>query len=150
MKSTKIKATYWILFVLFLLILVIFSYLSLNAISFEEDARLVSERFTFYNTILTFTTPLFFLILLFISNIAYYKNDISYYFWMSLLLYIVFILINYIYICGEYFHYKKVCGFGAGEFSVDCLQGLVLCVFAIFLCLINYFSLVILKRKFSK
>ena len=150
MKSTKIKTTYWILCTLFLITLAIFSYLSLSVISLDEDVRLVSERFKFYNTILTFATPLFFLILLFISNIAFYKNDISYYFWTSLLLYIIFTLINYIYICGEFFSYQKMCGFGAGEFSSDCLQGLVLCVFAIFLCVINYFSLVVLKKKFSK
>ena len=150
MKSTKIKTTYWILCLLFLLTLVIFSYLSLSVISFEEDVRLVSERFKFYNTILTFATPLFFLILLFLSNIAFYKNDISYYFWTSLLLYIFFTLINYVYISGEFFHYQKVCGFGAGMFSADYIQGLVLCVFAIFLCVINYFFIVVLKKKFSK
>ena len=134
---------------LFFLTLALLSYKTNSVISLEEDVSFVVERYTFYDAILTPAAPVFFLVLLIISNFAFVKNNISYYLWMTLALYVVFTLINYVYISGLYFNYKKICGVWAGELSFANLQGFILCVIAIFICVINYVILAIMKKKRS-
>ena len=121
--------------------------MTFNVIDVSEDITQVVVNYDFYDAILTSLTPIFFLILLIISNIAFMKNDISYYFWMTLFLYVVFTLVNYVYISGVYFHYKKICGVSTGEISIEGIRGLILCMITVFICVINYFTLVIIKKK---
>ena len=147
MKSTIVKKTFWILFIIFLVTLAVLSIMTFNVIDVSEDVTQVVVNYDFYDAILTSLTPIFFLILLVLSNIAFMKDDISYYFWMTLFLYVVFTLVNYVYISGVYFHYKKICGVSTGEISIACVRGLILCMIAIFICVINYFTLVIMKKK---
>jgi hypothetical protein len=149
MKSTIVKKTFWILYILFFLILAVLSYKTFSVISLEEDVSIVIDRYTFYDAILTPAAPVFFLILLIISNLAFIRNNINYCIWMTLALYIVFTLINYVYISSLFFHYKKICGVWAGEISVASLQGFILCVIAIFICVINYVIITIMKKKRS-
>ena len=149
MKSTFVKKTFWILFIIFFVTLAVLSFLTFNVIDVNEDVTQVVVRYDCYDAILTTLTPIFFLILLILSNIAFMKNDISYYFWMTLFLYVAFTLVNYVYISGVYFHYKKICGVSTGEISIEGIRGLILCMITVFICVINYFTLVIIKKKRS-
>ena len=149
MKTISVKKTFWILFILFFIALAVLSIMIFNVIDVSEDITQVVVNYDFYDTLLTSLTPIFFLILLVLSNVAFMKDDISYYFWMTLFLYVVFTLVNYVYISGVYFHYKKLCGVSTGEISIEGIRGLILCMIAIFICVINYFTLVIIKKKRS-
>ena len=149
MKTISVKKTFWILFILFFIALAVLSIMIFNVIDVSEDITQVVVNYDFYDTLLTSLTPIFFLILLVLSNVAFMKDDISYYFWMTLFLYVVFTLVNYVYISGVYFHYKKICGVSTGEISIEGIRGLILCMIAIFICVINYFTLVIMKKKRS-
>jgi len=62
---------------------------------------------------------------------------------------VVFTLVNHVYISGVYFHYKKICGISTGEISITGIRGLILCMIAIFICVINYFTLVVIKKRRS-
>ncbi|MFC2093928.1 hypothetical protein ACFLSV_08520, partial [Bacteroidota bacterium] len=125
------------------------SFLAFYAIDVSVDVTQVVVSYDYYDVFLTSLTPIFFLILLVLSNIAFMKNDISYFFWMTLFLYVVFTLVNSVYLSGVYFHYKKICGISAGDISSEGIQGLIVCMMAIFICVINYFTLVIMKKKRS-
>ena len=149
MKSTFVKKTFWILFIIFFVTLAVLSFLTFNVIDVNEDVTQVVVRYDCYDAILTTLTPIFFLILLILSNIAFIKNDISYYFWMTLFLYVVFTLVDYVYISGVYLHYQKICGISTGEITIEGIRGLILCMIAVFICVINYFALVIIKKKRS-
>ena len=149
MKTISVKKTFWILFILFFITLAVLSIMTFNIIDVSEDITQVVVNYDFYDAILTSLTPIFFLILLILSNIVFMKNDISYYFWMTLFLYVVFTLVNYVYISGVYFHYKKICGVSTGEISIEGIRGLILSMIAVFICVINYFTLVIIKKKRS-
>ena len=143
------KKTFWILFIIFFITLAVLSIMTFNVIDVSEDITQVVVNYDFYDAILTSLTPIFFLILLILSNIAFMKNDISYYFWMTLFLYVAFTLVNYVYISGVYFHYKKICGVSTGEISIEGIRGLILCMITVFICVINYFTLVIIKKRRS-
>lgn len=147
MKSISVKKTFWILFVIFFVTLAVLSILTFDAIDVSVDVTQVVVSYDYYDAILTTLTPIFFLILLVLSNAAFMKNDISYFFWMTLFLYVVFTLVNYVYLSGVYFHYKKICGISAGDISSEGIRGLIVCMMAIFICVINYFTLVIIKKK---
>lgn len=143
------KKTFWILYIVFFVALTVLSFLTFNAIDVSEDVMQVVLNYDFYDSILTLLIPICFLILLVLSNVAFMKNDISYFFLMTLFLYIVFMLVNYVYISGVYLHYKKICGISTGEISFAGIRGLLLCMIAIFICVINYFILVIRKKRRS-
>ena len=149
MKLIAMKRVFWILFIIFFITLVVLSIMTFNVIDVSEDITQVVVNYDFYDAILTSLTPLFFLILLILSNIAFMKNDISYYFWMTLFLYVVFTLVNYVYISSVYLHYKEICGVSTGEISIEGIRGLILSMIAVFICVINYFTLVIIKKKRS-
>ena len=149
MKLIAMKRVFWILFIIFFITLVVLSIMTFNVIDVSEDITQVVVNYDFYDAILTSLTPIFFLILLILSNIAFMKNDISYYFWMTLFLYVVFTLVNYVYISRVYLHYKEICGVSTGEISIEGIRGLILSMIAVFICVINYFTLVIIKKKRS-
>lgn len=149
MKLIVMKQVFWILFIIFFITLTVLSFITFNVIDVSEDVTQVVISYDYYDAILTSLIPIFFLFLLILSNIAFMKNDISYYFWMTLFLYVVFTLVNYVYLSGVYFHYKKLCGISTGEISIEGIRGLILCMIAVFICGINYFTLVIIKKRRS-
>lgn len=92
-------------------------------------------------------TLLFYVVLIFISNLIYKKDGKGIFLFYGWLFFTIAVLFSYIHISEEYFHFKQDNDLWQGEFSVAGFVGIGLSVIAGIAALINY---IILKQVFKK
>lgn len=138
---------------LVLAMLAILSYLSyrtINVLDSTDSVDSIMYDYHTYDSILALATPVFFMFLLILSNIADIKRERGILFLTSFLIFAVFTVIDYAYIGQEFFHFQKRTGLLKREFSVTFLIGLFWCFIAGAAALINYLVLFTYKKYFKK
>lgn len=97
-------------------------------------------------SILMYSTPAFFIVLMILSNMITVKSGQGRYFIFSYLFFAVFTIVDYVFAAESYFLFTKRAGLWAGGFSVAGLAGLFLCFVAFILSLVNYLILNTLRK----
>ncbi|MBL7995047.1 hypothetical protein JNM05_06700 [bacterium] len=97
-------------------------------------------------SILTYTAPAFFIVLIVLSNVIMVKSGQGRYFIFSYVFFVVFTIADYVFAAESYFLFTKRAGLWTGGFSITGLAGLFLCFVAFILTLANYLILNTLRK----
>jgi hypothetical protein len=147
LKKLNIPDRIFLMAMMVLLVLLsVLSFHILRTLNSDDSPDTILYEYHTYDSILVMANPIGFVILLVLSNVSYVRQSRGFFFLVTFLIFAIFTMMDYAYISDTFFHFRKRNGMWKGEFSIAFLMGVILCVIAGAVALVNYLVLATIKK----
>ncbi|MFM9945395.1 MAG: hypothetical protein ACKVQB_09215 [Bacteroidia bacterium] len=141
MQKLRSHTIFFILALVGILILFIYTYLAQRPLSLDGNARETVQKAYHFNKNLTIGNFIVYVILLFVSNIMYIRQRYWDTFIWAGLIFSTFTLLDWWWLSEMVFHYKKTNDLWEGESNLYPFFGIIIALFGLFIAVLNYLSL---------
>ncbi|KAA0210358.1 MAG: hypothetical protein OZ913_02505 [Ignavibacteriaceae bacterium] len=145
-KKYKYIFLYQVYFLICGAVFVYMTYAMVSLLRSHNESVYILAKFESIKSYYTIAIPVSSLVLLVLSNIILKKYNIGKYFFLSLIFYIGFVLVEYMFVNEQYLWFRRSVELNYGGFSVNPVIAVIFIFAGSNLVLINYF---IARRIFS-
>ena len=143
------KKLYLTLLIIGIIALSIISHFILS-INLNQNSELIINEFLHYNKLFIYVNLFLFIILLIISNIIYFKSLSKDFFIFSVIMFIIFTLVNNFYFSSYILNNFSGYGISIKNFNILKLIGIFSCLATVIVTAINFTTIRNLKRRKKK
>lgn len=143
------KKLYLTLLIIGIIALSIISHFILS-INLNQNSELIINEFLHYNKLFIYVNLFLFIILLIISNIIYFKSLSKDFFIFSVIMFIIFALVNNFYFSSYILNNFSGYGISIKNFNILKLIGIFSCLATVIVTAINFTTIRNLKRRNKK